>query len=265
MAPWLTVATVVKDDATGFVRTWESIAAQSLDSVELVVIDSSADAEAVPGVMRDRSVNAEVQYEWTPPAGVYPAMNRALDKGSGRFIHFLNAGDEFAESTTVTRLRALLDGTDAAWAFGPVEIIEASGHAVITPPWDYPAERRRLFSRGHFPPHQGTVVDRLLLRQVGGFDTRFRISADYAAFLRLSKVADPLIVPFVVARFHEGGLSTASWRQSFREFHRARREILQPHGAQAVREQVDTLRHLALVYAHRELRPRLGLRRRSSA
>jgi len=258
--PWLTIATVVKDDAEGFARTWASVASQALAGVEVVVVDSSspADRAAVTGTVEAGLDPAAVICQWREPAGIYPAMNQALNLASGEYVLYLNAGDELFDAGTLARLRGALVAERPEWAFGPVEIIETGGLRVITPPWDYSAEKRALFSRGHFPAHQGTVVRRDLLTRVGAFDISYRISADYACFLRLAQAADPLVLPFVLARFHEGGVSTTAWQESFREFHRARREILQPRGFSALREQWETLCHHALVYAHRELRPRLG-------
>jgi hypothetical protein len=92
-----------------------------------------------------------------------------------------------------------------------------------------------------------------LLEQIGGFDTSYRIAADYAAFLRLSQLADPLIVDYVIAEFFEGGVSSVNWQESFREFHRARRSILQPTGTAALREQFETRVHFAKVFAYKEL------------
>ena len=257
MAPWLTIATVVKDDAAGFERTLASVDAHDLGDVELVVVDSSVDRDSVPAALTGLSFGGSVHLSWSPPSGIYPAMNDALAAATGDYVYFLNAGDELAERTVLAQVREALASDEATWAFGPVEIVERSGAHVITPSWDYRAEKRALFSRGLFPAHQGTFARRNALVSLGGFDLSYRISADYAMALRLSLVGDPLLLPFVIARFHEGGTSTEDWRSSFAEFHRARREILAPTGTAALRERWETARHYGLVYAHRELRPRL--------
>jgi hypothetical protein len=41
--PWLSVITVVKDDAEGFARTAASLSQQNLEGVEYIVVDSSTD------------------------------------------------------------------------------------------------------------------------------------------------------------------------------------------------------------------------------
>lgn len=261
--PWLSVVTVVKDDLDGFTRSLASLREQDVDGVEWVVIDGSSDAGAIPGALSQEGAPSAV-YRHEAPRGIYPAMNAALELASGDVAYFLNAGDTLADPTVLARVREHLGGS-AVWGFGPVEIEEASGSVVVTPRWDYRAEKRAGFSRGLFPPHQGTFVRASVLRRIGGFDASYRIAADYACALRLSLLADPVELPFVIARFREGGTSTLRWQESFREFHRARREILRPSGAAALRESWESIRHFGLVYAHRELRPRLSwLARRSS-
>lgn len=252
-APWLSVISVVKDDQDGFERTLGSLREQYLDQVQLVVVDSSADHSVIPALTS--SFPAEVTYAWVPPEGVYSAMNRALALAEGEFSYFANAGDEFFSANVLSDVRSWLQGS--MWGFGPVEIVESNGSRVFTPAWDYQAEKARGFSRGLFPAHQGTFARTDHLRALGGFDTSFTVAADYAMALRLSQLADPVVLPCVIARFHEGGLSTQEWRTSFREFHRARKLILHPRGTQRIQEEWDTRVHYASVWLAREMRSRL--------
>jgi GT2 family glycosyltransferase len=167
-------------------------------------------------------------------------MNVGLDQAKGDYVLFLNAGDEFFNSSTVRVIQSYLERDRPLWLFGQVCFVSENGNRVTPPPMDYPREREASFSRGRFPPHQGTIAKRQALIDNGGFDTSYRIAADYAACLRLVQQQDPVIIGETVAVFYEGGLSTSAWRESMREFHRARRDILRPRGAAAVREWVNT-------------------------
>ena len=255
--PWLSIAIVVKDDTTGFRRTCKSLAEQSLTGVQVVVVDSSANPRGICQLLETSNLCADMHYEWSEPEGIFPAMNKALSLVSGTYILYLNAGDEFYGRRTVPKVREALTASEPLWAFGAVEVIEESGNAVITPSWDYMAEKRALFGRGKFPPHQGTFVRVDLVHQIGGFDASYEVSADYTAFLKMSREADPLVLDFVVARFHEGGTSTREWKRTFREFHRARREVFCPRGIAALREFFDTWRHYFAVFLHRTVGARL--------
>lgn len=256
MSAWLSVVTVVKDDADGLRRTVASLLAQDdVDGIEYVVIDSSSDRASSEAALADAHNALFVDYTWTKPAGIYAAMNTGLARASGEVVHFLNAGDTLFAPDVLSRARIAWDGRrhGERWMFGPVEIVGRDGRRVITPPWDYRDEQRAHFGRGLFPPHQGTFAERAVLDEIGGFDTSFAIAADYAAFLALSLRSDPVRLPFPVASFREGGVSTTRWRASFAEFHRARTSILQPRGVDAWRERADTAWHFAKVFAYRDI------------
>lgn len=246
-APWLTVITVVKDDADGLSRTVDSVRRQNLSDVEYVVIDSSVDRGSVPAIL-DRAGIASC-IVWTEPAGIYPAMNVGLAKASGTYVYFANAGDEIADGA-LDDIRYVIDSHDPAWLFGAVEIVGRDGTRTVTPRWDYTREKATAFSRGHFPSHQGTVVKTALLREGGGFDTSYAIVADYAAFLRFSHLS-PVVLDRVIGVFNEGGVSTQEWRASVRESHRARIRILAPQGSTAIRERLNTARQFLMLGTYR--------------
>jgi putative colanic acid biosynthesis glycosyltransferase len=255
--PWLTIVTVVKDDPSGLERTLRSLLGSDPGSFEHLVIDSSSDRTATVELVSLLGLPSRVV--WVEPAGVYAAMNTGLAEATGDFVHFLNAGDELASPGVLADIRATLRASDAVWLEGPVEIVDSAGGTVITPPWDYGQESEWAFARGRFPAHQGTVARTSTLRAVGGFDTTFTVVADYAAFLHLTRQGAPVRFDGVIARFHEGGLSTTRWARSLREFHRARVSILQPTGALARREQWATVRHFAAMAAYRSPWPLIAL------
>ena len=237
--PWLSIITVVKDDPEGFARTTESIAGQNLKGVEWVVIDGSGNAALIPGILAHQApLNAT--YAWHEPRGVYSAMNTGLAQASGTYAYFANAGDTFYDSDSVSVIHDVISRDSPVWMFGQACFVDGSGSRVTPPPLDYAREKELSFSRGRFPPHQGTVASREALLSFGGFDSTFRVSADYAAFLRLSLLADPAMTTRTIATFHNGGLSSTAWRESVRDMHRARLEILRPTGLRALRERLET-------------------------
>ena len=247
--PWLSVVSVVRDDADGLARSVASLALQDVAGVEFIVIDSSADPAAVEATVRQ--FPGDVEYSWLPPEGIFAAMNEGLAQCTGRFVYFLNAGDSLHEPSVLATVQGAIDHPEVTWAFGPVHVIDQRGGDTLTPTWDYHREQASCFSRGHFPPHQGTFVRTSVLREVGGFDTQYSIVADYAAFLCLSQRADPVVLGIPVARFIEGGMSTRRWKSSIREFHRARQAILRPRGAVAWRERFETVAQFSRMWVVR--------------
>lgn len=253
--PWLTIVTVVKDDHRGFVATVESLREQDLSGVEFIVIDGSAHATECAALVEESELSevVDLTVEWSEPAGIYPAMNRGLELARGEYIFYLNAGDLLFDGNVVGEIGEIVRLKKPEWIVGLVQIDEQSGSQVRSTYWDYAKEKSALFSRGLFPPHQGTIVKTSALRLVGGFDEQYAIAADYRAALALSKIADPVMIDRVIARFREGGTSTQRWQESFREFHRARVEVFQPRGVDAFIEKIRTFSHFARVWLVRNV------------
>jgi len=249
MAPWLSIITVVKDAPDDFAETLASLAAMDWHAVEFVVVDGSADRAVIPEQLQ----GVPAVYAWVEPAGVYEAMNHALGLARGEFVYYLNAGDRLMSVDALEEIRVAVQAQAATWLYAEVEMLDDRGVPVRTPAWDFDIEQRRCFSRGHFPCHQGMFVRRRTLLDLGGFDTSYRIAADYAVFLQLTLRSRPLHVPEVIAAFQPGGLSWVHWKQASAEFHRARREILRPRGTRAAREQWETWRLRAATSAYRQL------------
>lgn len=251
-SPWLTVVTIVRNDPEGFQATLQSLAGQDLRGVQFVVVDGSDSPQEIPALLAEFSTLVN-DYVWAEPRGIFSAMNMGMELAQGDFILFANAGDSFYDTLTLEMLRGKVAKSGALWVVGRVCIAEESGKNVITPVFDFAREKSRLFARGMFPPHQGTVVRTQLLVSLGGFSTEYTIAADYHVALLLSEVADPLVIDQVIMTFHEGGTSTINWKDSFKEFHRARNEVFNPRGIVSARETFDTQWHFAKVWVNRSV------------
>ena len=244
--------TVVKDDPQGLADTVGSLDSQdSSMSVEHLVIDGSSEANDVP---TSDSVGGFVHriILRQPAQGVYAAMNLGLSASTGDYVWFINAGDTLASTRTLASVQQLTE-TQPAWIVGRVRITDRSGQSIDSSAWEFTRERERLFAGGHFPPHQGTIAQRALLQDLGGFDENYRICADYHVALRLAQRDTPLMTNEVLACFSEGGLSTQRWRTAHREFHRARMAVFTPTGWDRVSEQGRTWATFAREFIHRSV------------
>ena len=251
-APFLSIITVVKDDRDGLIKTSKSLTEQDLQSVEWLIIDSSRH----PVCMADLpgELSSSCRYHWVEPHGIYPAMNSGLRKAVGEYVWFLNAGDTVSERSTIRKLIAILVDRQPGWAVGQVTFVHPDAHEITPPAFDFAAEKKKMFARGRFPPHQGTIVKRQLLLDLGGFDIRFPIAADYHSALRLSEMEDPLVFPEILAKFQLGGISSQHWWQAIHEFRHARHDVLKIHGHRKILELMYSTKMYASTLAARLLR-----------
>lgn len=131
MAPLLSIITVVKDAPGDFAATLASVTSQDLSDVEYVVVDSSTDREVIP----DLIAGVAVEYRWVPPSGIYHAMNTGLKAAQGDYVLFLNAGDTLGEASIFAEIKSILGTQAPVWLYAEVQMSDASGATVQTPPW----------------------------------------------------------------------------------------------------------------------------------
>ena len=144
--------------------------------------------------------------------GAYDAMNKGLHLATGELITFLNADDAFTHGNVLKNVVEVFSkDLTCQIVFGDVQFWE-KGNLVR----HYSSKHFRpwLLRFGWMPPHPGSVAKKELYKMLGGFDTSFKISADYEMFVRWLSVAKVEFrrIDDVLVNMEMGGLSTESWR-----------------------------------------------------
>lgn len=257
--PLLTIITVNRDDHVGFSRTLASILEQhEFDSsdIEWLIVDSSANPALITDAIEREQLPLTTRVIWVEPAGIYPAMNVGLAHAQGRYVLFLNGGDRLATPDVFRLILGELNSANDSslvWWVGRVQIVDRAGRTTTSASWDFTSEKRHMFARGVFPPHQATIVQTQTLLDLGGLDTSYSIASDYHAALRLSVIADPVVHDAVIAEFQEGGVSTTQWKRAAAEFHRARIEVFNPSFTSRIIEGWHTLVNGAAMLVYRDI------------
>lgn len=225
----VSIITAVRNSVQGIVATVDSVAAQDHPDIEHIVIDgASTDGTAEAARRHGRRLSALVSE---PDTGVYDAFNKGLRLSTGEAVGFLSAGDEYADSSTVSTLVRELEGVDAV--FGDVVIVDAASRR---------RTRRRYSSRsfaphrlrlGFMPAHPTLFMRRAVYDRIGGYDTSYRIAGDFELCVRAFHGAgiSYRYVPRELVRMVHGGLTSGGWRGRWtitRELQRACRQHALP-------------------------------------
>jgi glycosyltransferase len=209
----LSVITVVKNNPD-VAKTLHSVMAQKGLDLESVVIDGASTdgtlAALKPFRRRIRLVSA-------PDRGIYDGMNKGLRLAKGRVVGFLNAGDVFVGDRNLAAVaKAFTSDPALGVCLADLEIVDARGR--VKRWWPAQAYQQGAFSRGWTPSHPTFYALRQALLDLGGFDTRYGLAADYDLMLKALELAHmrSAVVPRTLVRMHSGGASQASWRAVFR-------------------------------------------------
>lgn len=235
----ITVVTVTWQAAQVLRPTLDSVREQTYEHVEHLIIDGASTDGTLQMVndyqrdVRNCCSGHRVVISSEPDKGLYDAMNKGLNRATGDYIIFLNAGDRFASPDTLEQVAKVAMDADAnampAVIYGYTDIIDSEGRR-IGPRRLQPPEHLtwRSFRQGMLVCHQAFYARTDIARDVA-YDLRYRYSADVDWCIRVMKEAERMSLPLtrldsVVALFMEGGQTTKHHRDSLKErFHVMRR------------------------------------------
>jgi hypothetical protein len=220
------IVTVVKGDLEGIRRTAKSVMQQSIPVNWIVVTPSGYPdvSEYIEGLKLDGIVVAIIKDDGL---GVYPAMNQAISWCAQEdWIWFLNAGDTFADKDSYSKVDSVVASTTKKWVYGGHFLASESGR-IIT---EIPAAKQfkssnQLFSRRYIS-HQAAIFKAEFLHRLNGFNTNYKIAADWDLMARASQICNGDRIPETLSVFYLGGLSTHSRQRGNQELLKIRRKQL---------------------------------------
>lgn len=221
--PFVSIVTIVLNDAKGLQKTHKSILSQSFSNYDWIVIDGGSNDGAIEFL---NSLSCPIlMWSSQKDRGIYDAMNRGVSMCSGDYVVFMNAGDTFFNSETLARVAEYLSANspNADVLFGGAMLsFSKSGRMAYRPP--------RLVKKSlwHGLPanHQATYYRRSLLSQTP-YDLKYPLCGDYylaATLMRNGACALYLDEPLAI--FEVGGQSYKRLAQLFVEPYRIQRDVL---------------------------------------
>ncbi|OYY65752.1 MAG: hypothetical protein B7Y51_02560 [Burkholderiales bacterium 28-67-8] len=174
----ISIITVAFNSAATIEDTLHSVAGQSHPDVEHIVIDGASTDNTVAVVRQHGKHLARVVSE--RDQGIYDAMNKGAALATGDVIGFLNSDDWYADPDVLARVSDQFDrGADLV--YGDLAFVNSDRPFKVRRVWrDRPHAAQDFFQRGWQPAHPTTFIRNELFHDLGGFNTRWRIAADYA-------------------------------------------------------------------------------------
>jgi len=174
--PLISVVTVTYNAASVLEETILSVINQTYPNIQYIIID---------GGSTDGTIDIIKKYEnrisyWIsePDKGIYDAMNKGINKATGEWINFMNAGDSFCDLDVIRDFVKELQDIDADVLYGGVKHIMPYGNKILPPLspknilHDMPCSHQAIFIK--------TSVQKFFL-----FDLKFKMAADYNLFYNL--------------------------------------------------------------------------------
>lgn len=206
----ISVVTVVLNAVETIAQTLDSVAAQSHEDVEHIVIDGrSTDGTRQILEARRAMLGALVSEA---DGGLYDAMNKGIALASGEVIGLLNGDDVYAGPDTLALVAAPFRDPDVEACYGDLIYVRRDDPQRIVRYWTSREYRDGLFERGWLPAHPTFFVRRRVYGRHGHFDTRYRFQSDFELTLRFLAVhrIRSVYLPHVLVRMRMGGTTNRS-------------------------------------------------------
>ncbi len=238
----ISIITITYNAARSLQRTLDSVSCQTYPGIEHLIVDGASKDETVSIAKRYQSQSPhEVIISSEPDRGLYDAMNKGLQRATGDYVVFLNAGDSLHAADTIeTVVTCLLQSCSAtaeqsttivdekdhsclpAVVYGDTAITDADGHFLHLRTHRPPETLTwRSFKKGMLVCHQAFYA-RLDIARRFPYNLAYKHSADVDWCIRIMKEADRLGLSLVnthavVADFEEGGDTTQHHQDSLWE------------------------------------------------
>jgi glycosyltransferase involved in cell wall biosynthesis len=226
MSAKLSIITITYQAEKYLERTIQSVLGQGQrDAIEYIVIDGASNDGTLAII--EKYQNQLDQFVSEPDKGIYDAMNKGLQRATGDYIIFMNAGDAFADEKTVGQLITAMESNPDV-IVGDAMFVDEAGNTLglrsqVTPHKIPLKLTWKSFQYGMVICHQSFVAKRSIAPL---FDLHYRLSSDIDWEIKCLKAANLIIqIPAPICRYLTGGASVQNLKRSWQE----RFEVLRRH------------------------------------
>lgn len=204
-----------------------SIQKQAYKDVTHVVVDGASTDGTLEVVRAHLDVCDRLISE--PDHGIYDALNKGLALATGDIVGVLHSDDFFADEQVLADVALAFSDPEVDVVYGDLDYVAKGNTDKVIRHWVAGPYSRARLAWGWMPPHPTLFVRRRVIEQWGGYDTSFRIAADYDAILRYFSRGGvrAAYIPRVLVKMRVGGESNRSlakiWLKT-REDYRALRK-----------------------------------------
>jgi len=173
----LSIITINKNNAAGLEETLASVACQTFQDYEYIVIDGASNDGSVE---RIKKYADKITY-WAsePDTGIYNAMNKGIRKARGEFCLFLNSGDWLIDRETLQNVFGEIAGLPPAGVYYSDGM--KSNNTLDKVPESITVNTV-IFGRGC--QHQNAIIKRSLFLEHGLYNENLKVTADREFWLK---------------------------------------------------------------------------------
>lgn len=218
----LSIITVAYNSAATIGDTLDSVNAQTFADLEYVVVDGASRDDTVR-IVEERGLRVSKLVS-ERDKGIYDAYNKALGMATGDVIGFINSDDFYCDPGALTAVMQRFEDPAVDSVHADLVYVDKDDTSRITRHWVSGPVTRSKLEAGSVPAHPGLFLRRRVYDRCGGFDTSYRLAADFEFMFRVFHAfgTPSVYLPRVVVKMRTGGATGGS----FASVRRQNEEIL---------------------------------------
>lgn len=189
-----------------------SVSGQTWPYRQHIVVDGASTDGTLAILNAHRELLAALLSQ--PDHGIYDALNKGLNLATGDVVGFLHADDLYTHSQVLQRVAEVFVDPSVCAVYGDLQYVQRNDITRVVRHWQSTPVTPARLSWGWMPPHPTLYVRRNWYQRIGGFNTQFRIAADYLSILQLFSTPKfkSVYLPEVLITMRLGGASNSSIR-----------------------------------------------------
>jgi len=203
--PKISIVTVCYNAEKTIEQTILSVINQSYHNIEYIIVDGNSSDNTMSIVNKYKDSITTIISE--PDNGVYDAFNKGARLATGDYIQYLNADDYLITNDVIELIsKDIVANQYPVLVYGGVIWFDEERNNKIRMCKEHDLGCLQV---GNMLPHQSVFLKTEVLLTLGGFDTQYRIVADFDLICKVYK-AYPESIHFnntVTALYRAGGIS----------------------------------------------------------
>lgn len=180
----LSIVTINRNNAVGLEKTMRSVANQTFNDYEYIVIDGASTDSSVEVIKRLEPQFTCLKWVSEPDKGIYNAMNKGLRMASSDYIQILNSGDSLAAPDVTQRMISALEQLDTpSILYGNMIKCFPDGKKVVDKSFEGDEITMLDMFVGTFN-HDSAYIRQDLFKKYGYYDESLKIVSDWKWYMQ---------------------------------------------------------------------------------
>lgn len=190
----------------------KSLIGQVYMNIEFIIIDNNSTDSTLRIIERYKLKNKSIKLISESDNGLYDALNKGVSYASGDIIGFLHSDDLYFDCYSIFDVVSFFRDNKFDGVYGDLQYVNKENTDKVIRLWKSRVYHSKLLKMGWMPAHPTLFLKKHVYEKHGGFETSYKISADYDFMLRIlkDKTLEFGYLPIVITKMRVGGASNRS-------------------------------------------------------